>query len=303
MYKRLSLAGLVAMGLLCGCAGQDVLAQREFFSMDDRINQHIAVLTEVGDCSAVEVALRTFPAALYGGARIVPSRGELERETREADQKTAENERRVVAAIEAMLGQGRCPALHGLAVDVKTLVKETNEVAVAVAPATTRCGDGSTLEERFCNLIQPLLDEETGHEIFDDRAGVIRPGFFVKLRSPFVPWNTVFGWEEDLYRTDPIAPGECAAIVKETRGLMLRLIFVRFDIVRDPWATPLLARGTRIPIWALEWIPSQYVKTWNVCNQDGRLATTVSQRVKQDVPLNFFWRYYPAAGHGGKGDY
>ena len=300
MVNRLTFAGVLIVLVLSGCVKTPVvIAQREYFSMDDRIAQHVAVIQGAGSCTAVETALRTLPSVLYGGARIVISAGELQRQTREADAKIAANERLVVGALDAMIEQGRCAELHGLAVDVKRFVKETNEVAVAVAVATAECGEGKNLSQAPCNLIHPLLDEETGHEIFEDRAPplIIQPGFFVKLRSPFGPWNTVFGWEEDLFQVDPIAPGECAAVVKETRGLMLRLIFVRFDIVRDPWATPMLARGTRIPIWALEWIPSQYVKTWNVCNQDGRLNTTVSQRVKQDVPLNFFWRFYPANQH------
>lgn len=78
---------------------------------------------------------------------------------------------------------------------------------------------------------------------------------------------------------------------------MLRLRLVRIDVVRDPWATPMLARGTKIPVFALEWVPSQYGKTWNICNHGEGLKTTVHQRVKQDGPLTYFWRYYGKAGH------
>jgi hypothetical protein len=73
---------------------------------------------------------------------------------------------------------------------------------------------------------------------------------------------------------------------------MLRLIFIRFDIVLDPWATPLLARGTHIPVWALQWVP-EHVKQWNICNIGGKIQQTVMRRVKQEIPLRYFWRYYP----------
>ena len=70
-------------------------------------------------------------------------------------------------------------------------------------------------------------------------------------------------------------------------------------IVRDPWVNVFGApRGTRIPIWALEWVPAQYVKEWNICHKvkaDGSgsyIDKTVTKRVVQDTPLNFFWRFY-----------
>ena len=103
--------------------------------------------------------------------------------------------------------------------------------------------------------------------------------------------------------TEPIELGSCVVVFKETKGLMLRLHFERIIVVTDPWVTTFgVRRGTKVPIWRLEWVPSQYVKEWNICNKktinaDGTVSTgienTVSQRVKQDIPLNFFWRFYP----------
>ena len=99
--------------------------------------------------------------------------------------------------------------------------------------------------------------------------------------------------------TEPIEVGSCVVVFKETKGLMLRLHFERVIVVTDPWVVTFgVPRGTRIPIWRLEWVPSQYVKEWNICNKksaDGTtgIENTVSQRVKQDIPLNFFWRFYP----------
>ncbi len=48
-------------------------------------------------------------------------------------------------------------------------------------------------------------------------------------------------------------------------GLMLRLTLRRIIIVSDPWvATFGVPRGTRIPIWTLELVPSEYAKEWNI---------------------------------------
>ena len=91
-------------------------------------------------------------------------------------------------------------------------------------------------------------------------------------------------------------------VFKETKGLMLKLHLDRIITVTDPWV-PFFGkpRGTPVPIWRLEWIPSEYVKEWNICNRqraDGTvgIVSEVTQRVKQDVPLNYFWRFYSRAG-------
>lgn len=276
-------------GLLLGCA-QLVGAQEprdQFISMDDRVRQLISLVAEAPNCETYEASLLHVVEILYANARPLPTDGELRHETIQADKKIAEHEREFVGALQNAILAGKCPGSAGLAVDTKFLVEQMNEVAVAVGRATIGCGEGKP-----CPDLVPFLDEETGHEIVQDPNQIVRIPFSLKLRSPFVPANTTLDWDEHITSTGPIAPGHCAAIFKETRGLMLRLRLVRFDIVRDPWATAMLARGTRIPVWTLEWVPSQYGKTWNICNVDGTLRTTVSQRVKQDVPLNYFWRYY-----------
>ncbi len=283
-----------------GCAvasplpAQDV--DRDFVSMDQRIQQLIGVLSEDPDCKAADTAIRLVLEILYGGLRPLPS-ADLLRETLAADRKIAEAEVSVAGALERFAQGSRCPDQQALAVDLKLFIEQMNEVAVAVGRVTIGCGVGKP-----CPGLVPMLDEATGHELRGDPEKKLYPSFSLKLRSPFVPWASVYSWQEDVFPTEPIPPGECVAIVKETRGLMLKVHLERIDVVRDPWATALLARGTRVPIWALEWIPSQYVKTWNVCNVvKPRLETTVTQRVKQDIPLTYFWRYYHAQPAGKKG--
>ncbi len=46
----------------------------------------------------------------------------------------------------------------------------------------------------------------------------------------------------------------------------------------------MLGRGTRIPVWAFEWVPAEHVKEWNISNVGGgNIKKTVTQRVKQEV--------------------
>ena len=98
--------------------------------------------------------------------------------------------------------------------------------------------------------------------------------------------------------SEPIPSGACVVVFKETRGLMLRLHFDRIIIVNDPWVNTFgVPRGTKIPIWTLEWVPSEYVKEWNICNDNGTINTTVSKRVVQDIPLKYFWRFYGTDKH------
>ena len=269
--------------------------RQDFISMKDRLNQIINVINSAQNCETSATAVRLGMETLYGGLRPVPSRDRLT-ETIEADRNIAEMETALAGALQKFAASGKCTEAAAMALDLKLFIEQMNEVAVAVGRFTIECG-----VDKPCEGLIPVLDEETGHEDFTQLAKPLKPGFSIKLRSPFVPWNVIHGWEEDVMMTNPIPLGSCVGIFKETRGLMLKLRLVRIDVVRDPWATPMLGRGTKIPVWALEWVPSQYGKTWNICNIKGSgLQTTVTQRVKQDVPLNYFWRYYGSAGHSKK---
>lgn len=288
MYLAVLLIALSVTPL--AAANQEYEVNREFFNMDDRINQVIATIEGAEGCQAAGQAIGLALEALYGGLRPLPSR-DLRDETLAADEKIADNERRFAKALEGFAARPDCPEEQAQALDLKLFIEQMNEVALAVGRETIKCGVDAP-----CEGLVPFLDEPTGHEVRGDPRRKLRPGFFLKLRSPFVPSNFVRGWEEDPFLTEPISAGECVAIFKETRGLMLKLHLERIDVVRDPWATAMLARGTKIPIFSLEWIPSQYGKTWSICNT-GRpsLETTVTQRVKQDVPLTYFWRYFGKA--------
>ena len=278
--------------------------------MQQRLDQVIRTVQKAGTCGAAAAAFDDGMEILYGGLRPLPSKDLLD-QTTAADQAVARNEMRFADALNnyAVAGGGTqpCDAERRRALDLKLFAEQMNEVGQAVGAITQKCGDGDSLDQPPCDELQPLLDEETGVVVATSGPGAAQPqqvgtiivrGFSVKLRSPAVPPG--FGpFQEDVRVTEPIAQGQCAVVFKETRGLMLRLHFDRVTVVGDPWVTTFgVPRGTRIPIWMLQWVPAEYVKEWTICHTgdvEGTavMNTTVTQRVKQDVPLNFFWRFYP----------
>ena len=269
--------------------------------MQARLDQVIGTLRKGNDCGTAETAIDRGMEILYGGMRLLPSQGVPE--TEDAHGAINDAETRMAEALARYARNGGCRDQRGRALDLKLFIEQMNEVAEAVGRVTRQCGVGDNTDQPPCDELRPLLDEETGHEITPNGpAPTLHPSYSVKLRSPFVPpW---FGtWEEDVVTTEPIETGSCVVVFKETKGLMLKLHLDKVIVVTDPWVNTFgVPRGSQIPIWRLEWIPSEYVKQWNICNKaiidaDGNpsnaLEQTVTQRVKQDIPLNFFWRFYP----------
>jgi len=268
---------------------------QQFTTMQARIDQSVKVLNN-GTPGAQRAAVEDLMEVLYGGFRILPS--PEDDNTERWHQMSSDNERKVARALEGFAvktGRNADPEVQRYAMDLKLFIEQMNEVANTVAGATRFCANGASLQEEPCFQLQTLLNEDNGHEGVVGQQLTSRPflspGYSVKLRSPFLPrWGNV--WDEEVQVTDPIANGECAVVFKETRGLMLRLYFDRVITVSDPWATPQQPRGTQIPVWRMEWVPSEYVKTFNYCNVDHKVVNSVDMRVVQDVPLKYFWKYY-----------
>ncbi|HEX9670355.1 MAG TPA: hypothetical protein VGC93_12855 [Thermoanaerobaculia bacterium] len=293
--KRGSLAVLFVFALGSGGAAlwaqpQPVAAES---TMQQRIDQVLRVLADDVGCETVATAIDLAPEVLYGGIRVVPSKGELLKQTTDVDRAIRQNELRFASALGNYARQGKCSTQRGRALDVKLFIEQISEVAQAVGRITAQCAVGDTLRAGPCADLEPLLDEATGEErTLGTFTTPLRPSFSVKLRSPAVPpW--ILEPQEDIRVTEPIPPQHCVVIFKEFKGLMLRLHLARVIVVTDPWVTVFgFPRGTKIPIWRLEWVFSEYVKEWNICNTDGKIRKEVTQRVKQDHPLNFFWRFY-----------
>ena len=262
-------------------------------NMQDRLNQIINVLDTTTDADAANAAIDLIMAETIANMRILPTGGDPQtvQDTQDADTTISGLEQQAAQALEDFVNNSPVQEAKSRALDLKLLIEEISEVAQAVGNVTQGLADGQQVPEALI----PLLDEATGEELLDGSLGQglgpIAPGFEVKLRGPFVP-PAQRDWYEDVIQTGPIGKNECSVVFKETRGLMLKLVFVKMTVVADPWATPLLARGTNIPVFALQLVPSEYVKTFEICNKAGKIDTKVSQRVVQDTALNYFWRYY-----------
>lgn len=294
-------AVVVAVAMLFSGPGGSVGAQiGQHSTMEQRLNQIIGVLQNPGPngCGAAGAAIDSGMEILYGGLRPLPSKDEPE-QTEQAHQEVSAAEQRFAEALQGFAtGGSDCGDEKGRALDLKLFIEQMNEVAEAVGQVTRQCGEGDRADQPPCNELHPLFDENTGREIpVQSHIRSITPGYEVKLRSPFVPPWFGNSWEETAKVVDPIPPNSCGAVVKETRGLALRVHFDRIILVTDPWVGTFgVPRGTRVPIWRLEWVPTEYVKTWTLCNRRGRnLVVRDVQRVKQDIPVNFLWRFYPAA--------
>ncbi len=306
-WLALAVALLTAAALLVvatGRGGGDVAVAQAAGGSDmaQRVDQIARVLRRDQAPQAHQAAIDSFFDIIWANMRILPTAGPALDQTAAADDAIRAQEQRMAGVLEGFLKNNTSSAeVKGHALDVKLLLEEAEEVARAVGAITAQCGQGADLNAPPCDQLRPLLDEDTGAIIPGGAGGVIGPGFAVKLRSPFVPsWFVNDTWEEDVRTIDALADGECAAVFKETKGLMLRLRFVTMTVVRDPWVAVFgVPRGTTIPIWVLEWVPAEYGKTWTFCNATGSISVSITKRVTQDDPLNFFWRYYPQ-GHGKK---
>ncbi|MEO1262824.1 MAG: hypothetical protein AAFZ15_28710 [Bacteroidota bacterium] len=271
-------------------------AKNKGSNMESRLHFLIEALLTTKDANVAETVIHNLMEILYGGLRALPTKGKLLKKTLEVHNRICEAEMQVAGTLKKFALSEKCKEHRGKALDLAMFIEQMNEVAVAAGEVTAKCGEGDSLAKPPCDELQPILDEMTGHEIPSGTTRqLVKRAFSVKLRGPRVGWwqNCI---EEDVLMTKPIPPGHCVVVFKEFRGLMVRLHFERFTIVSDPWvATFGVPRGTRIPIWRIEWIFCEYVKQWNMCNvgkRKPRIRTNVTQRVKQDYPINWLWRYY-----------
>ena len=297
----LAAVGAAALGvaaLTAGIIGTPGQAQqtpgRATSTMEKRLAQVTAILANEGAGRAAhEVALDETMEILYGGLRPLPTKGPALEQTTAADAAVSVAEQQLSQALERYANSGAAQDLRGRALDLKLFIEQMNEVAAALTPFTSKCGEGDRADQPPCDDLHPLLNEENGEEMFPgSHIRSFNRSYSVKLRSPLVaPW--VRSWQHDV-RPLVVDRGQCAVIFKETRGLMVRLHFQRITVILDPWVGTFgIPRGTLVPIWHLSWVPSEYAKAFTYCNDGKVVRQTVLQRVKQDHALNYFWRFYP----------
>ncbi len=109
----------------------------------------------------------------------------------------------------------------------------------------------------------------------------------IAVRGPFQYIPPVGECGEKSFQL-PVECGGCAVVIKEFRGLQLRLVLRLLTTVIEPW----FARRRIINtwVWVLEWVPVQVIKTITVkCGCDDG-ATKVTKTTVLDRELINFWR-------------
>lgn len=159
--------------------------------MEKRLAQVTAILANEGAGRAAhEAALDDAMEVLYGGLRVLPTKGPAFEQMTAADAAVSAAEQQLSQALERYANGGAAGDLRGRALDLKLFIEEMNEVSAALTQFTSKCGEGDRADEPPCDDLQKILNEENGEEVF---AGpfvrAFTRSYSVKLRSPRVaPW-------------------------------------------------------------------------------------------------------------------
>jgi hypothetical protein len=167
------------------------------------------------------------------------------------------------------------------AAEARNFIQLTEEAMQAVGQQTQGCSPTNPTGAGCQLLLQ-------GEESAVDSAV---SGFQRQVRSPFflnVPSREP---EEAVILPGTLRKGECAPVVKETRGIQA---VVRPTVV-PIWVNPWFARATVVgsaTVWVLEFVPAEFVKTITYCNVTGAaLKQSFSTKIVRDRPEMSLWRY------------
>lgn len=173
------------------------------------------------------------------------------------------------------------------AADARNFLQLTQEALQAIAAQTAHCdpGDGTNLQGEGCQLLE--ADDEGGNGVDQILDGI----FSRQVRSPF-PIFTTGSLEpnEVVITTGPLADGECSGTIKEFFGIKAVVTAREIPIWVEPWFARARIVGTKT-VFALEFVPAEYIKTISVCNNGGSLQTSVDAVTVHDRGLMHFWRF------------
>jgi hypothetical protein len=109
----------------------------------------------------------------------------------------------------------------------------------------------------------------------------------IAVRGPFQFIPPVGECGEKSFQL-PVECGGCGVVIKEFRGLQLRLVLRLMTTVIEPWFPR--RRIINTWVWVLEWVPVEVIKTITVkCGCDDG-ATKVTKTTVLDRELINFWR-------------
>ena len=171
--------------------------------------------------------------------------------------------------------------------DARNFLQLTQEALQAIAGQTAFCdpGNGTNLQGIGCDFLE--ADDEGGARIDDVLDGI----FSRQLRSPFpIFTNASLTPDEVVINTGPLADGECSGTIKEFFGIKAVVTARTLPVWVEPWFARARIVGSKT-VFALEFVPAEYIKTIQVCNDSGSLQTDVSAVTVHDRGLMHFWRF------------
>ena len=155
-------------------------------------------------------------------------------DTTDADAAQRQHELALAAALEQFSRSDTpCPVQKGRALDLKLFIEEISQVAEQLGQATSQCGAGDALDQPPCDELRPLLGEDDQQPIIGGQSTggppTLVPGYSYFLRSPALA-PTFRNIDEDTFTTEPLSSGDCASVLKETKGMMLKATFERIGL-------------------------------------------------------------------------
>jgi hypothetical protein len=202
--SKFVIAVLALLGFHLAPTGGPATAQAQVRDMmAQRIDDDTRLLAEVKECEPAKAILQNLKADVTANNIVITSKDARDQSARSEQAVTGALSRAADAAGKFAQQQGKCPEAQAMALDLKNLFDQLSEVIIAARQATERCGEGDSVYKEPCRLLQPLLDEDAGQEVHEPVTPpppprpptvvpppptniIIRPGFSVKLRGPFV---------------------------------------------------------------------------------------------------------------------
>ena len=126
-------------------------------------------------------------------------------------------------------------------------------------------------------------------------------GWYREIRSPYAintQYLTSFGPHENIISLGPIGAGECSTIVKEIQGVKAIQRAVKIPIWQEPWTSRANIIGFNT-VWVVDFIPAEFVKSLNYCNNAGTIDFDYKIDVIIERELTHFWKFLPSGMPSG----
>jgi len=116
--------------------------------------------------------------------------------------------------------------------------------------------------------------------------------------EPLDQWGGPFGPtgkfipHENIISVGPLAAGECSTVIKEIQGIKVIQRPVKIPIWQEPWTSRASIIGFNT-VWVVDFIPAEFVKSLNYCNNAGMIDFDYTIDVIIERELTHFWKFLP----------